>query len=231
MEPFYLGAYWGSRKESSLRCGQRMAGCIARLSKIDEALGSWFRRGVSKAAAKTPVELDAESLGKLLAQGVNRRDVGGDAIEELGFSIGLWNRARPAVGLSATVGAHPSFQGVLNSFVLDFPPPEAEALRIYEPSLAEAIFNAVVEAWEPDWATWTTHALRNAQGAAAREPVAGWMTYLKAPVPVALPGATSRPLLGGTVITIGQDVNGAGDQAVLDIRGRLAQIGALRPIA
>ncbi len=145
MEPFYLGAYWGSRKESSLRCGQRMAGCIARLSKIDEALGSWFRRGVSKAAAKTPVELDAESLGKLLAQGVNRRDVGGDAIEELGFSIGLWNRARPAVGLSATVGAHPSFQGVLNSFVLDFPPPEAEALRIYEPSLAEAIFNAVVE--------------------------------------------------------------------------------------
>ncbi len=56
------------------------------------------------------------------------------------------------------------------------------------------------------------------------------MTYLKAPVPAALPGATSRPLLGGTVITIGQDVNGAGDHAVLDIRGRLAQLGALRPI-
>ena len=67
MDPFYLGAYWGSRQESSLQCGQRLANCIARLSEIDEALGSWFRRGASKAAAKTPVDLDAESLGRLLA--------------------------------------------------------------------------------------------------------------------------------------------------------------------
>lgn len=231
MDPFYLGAYWGSRQESSARCGQRLANCVALLSEIDEAFASWFRRAASKAAAKTPVDTDAESLGRLLAQGVNRRDVGGDVIEELGFSIGLWNRARPAVGLSGTVGAYPSFQGVLNSVVLDFPPPEAEALRLYEPSVAQAIFDAVVEAWEPNWATWTTHALRNAQGAAPREPVVGWMTYLETAVSEDLPRATSRPLLGGTVITIGQDVSGAGEQAVLDVRGRLTTIGALRPIA
>jgi hypothetical protein len=94
MGPFYLGAYWGSRRESSLRCGQRLAACAARLGEIDEALGSWFRRAVSKAAAKTPVDLDAESLGRLLAQGVNRRDGDGEVIEELGFSAGLWNRTR-----------------------------------------------------------------------------------------------------------------------------------------
>lgn len=231
MDPFYLGAYWRSRQESSLQCGQRLASCIARLSEIDEALGSWFRRGASKAAAKTPVDLDAQSLGRLLAQGVNRRDVGGDVIEELGFSVGLWNRARPAVGLSGTVGAHPSFTGVLNSVVFDFPPPEAEALRLYEPRVAGAILDAVVESWEPDWATWTTHALRSAQGAAPREPVVGWMTYLSTSLTADSSGATSRPLLDGTVVTIGHDVSTAGEQAVLAVRGRLAAIGALHPIA
>lgn len=109
-------------------------------------------------------------MRQLLDQGVNRRDVGSDVIEELGFSVGLWNRARPAVGLSVTAGAYPSFAGVLNSVVLDFPPPEAEAMLLYDPRPAGAILEAVVESWEPDWATWTTHALRSAQGAAPCEP-------------------------------------------------------------
>ncbi len=128
------------------------------------------------------------------------------------------------------MGAHPSFQGVLNSLVLDFPPPESEALRLYEPGVAEAIFEAVVEAWEPDWATWTSDALRNAQGAAPREPVVGWMTYLTTPVGTDLPSVPSRSLRSGTVIRIGQDVNSAREAAVLDVRASLAKIGALRPI-
>jgi hypothetical protein len=230
MDPFYLAAYWGSRRESSLRCGERLAFCLSRLGEIDGALESWFRRGASKAAAKTPVALDPESLGRLLVQGVNRRDVDGEVLDELGFSLGLWNRARPAIGLSGTVGAHPSFPGVLNSLVLDFPPPEAEGLRLYEPGVAEAIFDAVIEAWEPDWATWTSNALRNMQSAAPREPAVGWMTYLTAPVGGPLRGVTSRPLLNGTVITTGKTVSSAEEAVVLDVRTQLARVGALQAI-
>lgn len=231
MEPFYLGAYWGRRRESSLRCGERLAGCVARLGEIDEALARWFRRASSKAAAKTPVNLDPESLGRLLAQGRNRRDLDKEVIEELGFSVGLWNRAKPVVGLSATVGAHPSFPGVLNSLVLDFPPPESEALRLYEPSVAEAIFDAVIEAWEPAWATWTSHSLRGAQDSEAREPVVGWMTYMAAPVRADVPDVTSRSLLGGRAFRIGNDVTDAGEPTVLEVRHRLKEAAALRPIA
>jgi hypothetical protein len=96
---------------------------LARLDEIDQVLGSWFRKTNSKAAARTPVALDVESLDRLLAQGVNRLDVGGEVIEELGFSFGLWNRARPPVGLSGLVGAYPSFQGVVNRIVFNFPSP------------------------------------------------------------------------------------------------------------
>ena len=231
MDSFYLGAYWGSRQESVEQCGHRLASCLGRLSEIDEAFESWFRRGVRKTAAKTPVELDVESLSGLLAQGVNRRDVGGDVIEELGYSVGLWNRARPAVGFSATVGAHPSFMGVLNSVVFDFPRPEAEALRLYEPRVAGAVIDAVVESWEPNWATWTTHAWRSAQKVASREPVVGWMTYLSTSSTVECAGITSRALLGGTVYAIGQSVNDVGERSVLELRGCLASTGALGPIS
>lgn len=108
MEPFYLGAYWGSRREPLAECAVGLARFLSRLSEIDEALARWYRRGARKADAKTPVRADAESLAKLLAEGINRRDFGGEAIEHLGFAIGLWNRARPTVGLSATIGAYPA---------------------------------------------------------------------------------------------------------------------------
>lgn len=231
MEPYYLGAYWGSRQESSLRCGERFAHCVARLSEIDEILGSWFRRGASKAAAKTPVELDAESIGRLLAQGRNRRDVDEEVIEELGFSFGMWNRATPTVGLSGTVGAHPSFSGVLNHFVLDFPPPDAEARRLYDPNVARSIFDAVVEAWEPEWATWSTPALRGVQGVEAQEPVVGWMTYLNVKVREdLLDDASLRSLVGGTAITIGKTAGDATPHAVSELRKRLKHAGTLAPI-
>jgi hypothetical protein len=230
MESFYLGAYWGNRRESALQCGERLARCVARLGGVDAVLGGWFRRARSKAAARTPVDLDPESLGGLFAQGRDRRDVDGEVIEELGFSVGLWNRATPAVGLSATAGAYPSFPGVVNSFLLEFPPPEGEALRLYEPGAAQAIFDAVVEAWEPAWATWTSNSLRDAQDAAPREPVVGWLTYLATPVSADIPGVTSRPLQGGSVLQIGKDVTDVAESTVLDARHRLKKTAALSPI-
>ncbi len=231
MDPFYLGAYWGHRQESSRHCAERLTAFLGRLGEVDESLATWFRRGGSKAAAKTPVELDSESLDRLLLQGVNRRDVGGQVIEELGFSFGLWNRNRPAVGLSGTVGAYPSFSGVLNSIVLDVPPPDDEAAaRLYEPAVAAAILDAVVEAWIPDWATWTSPSLRNVQDVAAREPVLGWMTYLASPVTVELPNVGRRPLLNGTVIEVSSQVSELSEATVLATRSSLAKAGALVPI-
>jgi hypothetical protein len=230
VEAFYLGAYWGSRSESSLECSERLQHCLTSLGQIDPALSSWFRRGASKAAAKTPIELDLESLNELLIGGRSRRDFGGEVIEELGFSVGLWNRAKPVIGLSTTVGAHPSFPGVLNSFVLNFPPPETDALRLYEPGVAQAILEAVVEAWEPAWATWSSPSLRAAQGAGPREPVLGWMTYFDAPATDALPDLASRPLLQGRVIQIGAGAAAVNELDVLSLRQQLGNAAVLHPI-
>lgn len=158
-EGFYLGAYWGSRRESLPACADRLTTCLGRLGEIDPSLASWFERARSRRAATSEVALEPESMRNILNKGVNRRDEDGRVLAELGYSVGLWNRAKPTIGLGCTVGAHPSSKGILNCFVLDFPPPEAEAQRLYEPSVAKAILEVIVEAWEPSWATWTSHSL------------------------------------------------------------------------
>jgi hypothetical protein len=232
MESSYIGAYWGSRRESARECGERLARCISALGSVDPVLGSWFRRGASKAAAKTPVGLDAAELGERLAQGRNRRDFGGEVIEELGFSVGLWNRARPAVGLSATVGAYTSTPGVLNSFVLELPEPDDVSARIYQPEAAAAIFAAVVESWAPAWATWTTHSLRNAQNPSPGEPVVGWLTYLGEGrvSDVALP-LDIQPFGNGALLRTSAHLVDVDESSVRSIRDQLRRASALRPIA
>lgn len=229
MEPSYIGAYWGSRPESASQCGERLARCIAALANIDPALGAWFERGASKASAKTPVELAAPALGELLAKGRNRRDFGGEAIEQLGFSVGLWNRARPVVGLSGTVGAHPTVPGILNSFVLELPALDEESAGLYVPGAAVTLIQAVVEAWDPDWATWTTHGLRNSQESAPREPVIGWLTYLRNVGVEAMPVA-SESLGDGVLICAGRDFAAVDEAAVGAVRQHLQRASALNSI-
>jgi hypothetical protein len=79
------------------------------------------------------------------------------------------------------------------------------------------------------WATWTSPKLREGQDHATREPLVGWMTYVATPVSAGFPGVTTHSLLGGCVLRIGQDATTVQAQAVLELRTRLANLGALRP--
>lgn len=183
MESTYVGAYWGNRPESAKEGAERLAHCRAALARVDEALASWYKKGASRTTANTPVASDSRSLAELLERGRNRTDVGREVIQELGFSFDLWNRSRPEVGLNGLVGAYPSVGRIVNTFVLSFyASAQPEAARIYTDASAKAVMKAVVEAWEPDWATWSTSRLRDAQPVEPREPVVGWYTYLRGDV-------------------------------------------------
>lgn len=175
MESTYVGAYWGNRPESAKEGAERLAHCRAALARVDEALASWYKKGASRTTANTPVASDSRSLAELLERGRNRTDVGREVIQELGFSFDFWNRSRPEVGLNGLVGAYPSVGRIVNTFVLSFyASAQPEAARIYTDASAKAVMKAVVEAWEPDWATWSTRRLRDAQPVEPREPVVGW---------------------------------------------------------
>lgn len=227
----WVGAYWGDRPTTPELAAERLAGCLERLGGIDEALERWFEQGRSRSTAKTPIPRDVKSLAAVIARGVNRTDSTREPIPQLGWHFGMWNRARPEVGLSGSVGAYSAKNGILNSSVLRFDPYHEEVLRLYDPSVAHRIFEAIVESWEPDNAIWATSKLYEAQEPGQSEPVVGWMTYVKSEVPDAVPHGRSEPMLEGSLITINGELADVTPATVLAVRGYLKEQGALSPIS
>lgn len=67
------------------------------------------------------------------------------------------------------------------------------------------MISTIVDAWDPAWATFTSHALRSAQGAGPGKIVVGWLTYVTSPLASPLPeGITREPLGAGSLITTGE---------------------------
>lgn len=204
----FLGAYWGDRPEGVDDCARRLVSCLTGLASIHGALGRWYPRGKAKAGA---VEADPAGLRSLLLAGRNRRDMGNDVIEDLGFSVSLWNRDKsmPSV-LSAHCGSYARTEGIVNTCVLDLPPIESDddpVMELLEPGRASAMMRAVVEAWSPDWAALTPDTFQVAQSPPPRAPYLGWMTYLASgrTLPAQIEGAEVEHLCAGNLLTIGTD--------------------------
>lgn len=232
-EPFVLGAYWGPRRESVDACAMRLSRCLRELGSAHEVLASWYRKGTGRAARqKPPVATDVESLRDLLLAGRNRTDFGREVIEELGFSVDLWNRNPVEVGLGIHCGSHTTVAGIMNSFVLDLPKPDASSAPLFSRDVAGGLVRTAAWCWEPDWAVLTTSSLRERQAAGPREPSVGWVTYLRdpRPIPNTLPtGVIAERLNGGTLLLVGGSAEDVPVDTVDSLRDDLTRAGTLYP--
>lgn len=219
METSYIGCYWGDRQESASSGAATLATVLEGLADLDPLLSTWFKTGTT-ATPGQPVSTDAAALTSLLESGVNRTDFGNEVITRLGYSFDLWNGAAEdqAASLGGTVGIHAGKPGIVNSVVLDLPATFAPDARV---------FDLLVEAWDPDWATWTTRSLRRAQGRDFRQ-VVGWSTYLRSTgLGDAPAGASLQPLANGTLISADKPAVEVDAVDVVAVRDWLAALGAL----
>lgn len=230
---FVLGSYWGVRKESIDVCARRLAVALDGLAKVTPLLDGWYRKGASKAAAsREPVGRSLQQLRDLLDAGRQRKDVGGDLMAELGFSAALWNRQSDrAAAWSVTCGAYPpAGVGVSNAFVIDWPERGNNVTIEDDLALAKAAMQTVVEAWQPEWATWTSRAMRKLQQAPPRHPVLGLLTYLgpTREVPAMDPDLAVEALIDGHLLTVEPCLPDLSSR-LLRLRDVLAGTEALRP--
>ncbi|MGI5175326.1 Imm52 family immunity protein [Dactylosporangium sp. CA-152071] len=206
-DSFYLGAYWGPRAESVGSCAERLADCIGRLGAAHPVLSAWHRKGRSVSAASAqPIDTGRDALEVLLSEGRDRTDIGGEVIEELGFHAALWNRGA-AVSLRTLCGAVPAAPFVSNSCVLGPFSPSDTAAVLFEPAVARGILMALVEAWDPQWAAFTSNAMRESQHPSPGRPVAGWLTYVAGDKDLHSPppGVIVEKVAEGTLITAASD--------------------------
>lgn len=225
----YIGTYWGDRQESAAEGGTRLAACLGALAGIEPLLGAWFRTGMTRATANIPVSRDVSALTDLLYEGRKRGDLDNGVIEDLGFSVGLWNGAPAEVGLSAHVGSYANHPGILNNFLLRLPKPDETSAHLYRPDVGVEIIEAIVEAWQPDWATWSSPPLRGSQKP-SREPEIGWLTYLRDTELGNEFADLSQQISGGVLLKLAPSFSETTPEQVADLHQRLARASLLHPI-
>jgi Immunity protein 52 len=188
---FFLGAYWPARKESIEQCADRMLRFFADLRACDDALATWYELGRTRKQAQGKVA-DVSSRDYWLTrlkEGKNRRDTDRTVIEELGFSVGLWNgrEKQKVAGLHVICGNYSAWTGG-NNVTLDFP---EELGTLKQPERMSGVLAAVARAWEPDWAGVMSRDAMSARAFNAKVPFVDWMVFVprkigNVPVPSSL---------------------------------------------
>jgi hypothetical protein len=140
IDSLYLGAYWGPRLEPRAAVAARLVRFLQPIGAIAPELAAWFvKRASGKAPTRVPIDLTTKALEPLLA--TNDRDIGGEAIGELGFRIALWNGGNAT--LSCTLGSlsPTTTNAVVLSFVSDAPD---------DPETWRRIARVTIESFNPE---------------------------------------------------------------------------------
>jgi len=177
-ETYQVGAYWGIRKEPAIVCARRLAGLLHCLAHCDDVFTSWFSDGISRQAAPTEVKPHDESaLEALLHQGRNRREDNRSVIEELGFTVGLWNGQDDSGSSSIIMQCGSYSEWVSNSVVLRLPRQGLPRERIVQVNVLTQILQCIVTAWQPDAASVASSdyvsLVHDTWG-----PMVGWITFI-----------------------------------------------------
>jgi hypothetical protein len=180
MDDFYVGVYWNARKETAPACADRLVRFLSTLSVCDAVFASWYKLGKSHRQAKQ-VEIDFKNkdcLLDLLDRGRHRKDIGNEVMEDLGFSVGIWNGGETSkmVGLRITCGLYSTAPGLGGNCVVIDLPEELGDLRQSE-RMANTLI-AVARCWEPDWGGVISRKSRSTRKFVPGKPFVDWMLYI-----------------------------------------------------
>lgn len=162
----FVGTYWSERRESRDESAARLVRFLVAIAGQSSSLSTWFTKARTKATARTPLACNVSSISSHLK--VNRRDLGGDVMSELGFSLGIWNGG--IASLSVTIGAYSPH--IRNSVVLSF----SERPSEFGVGTWCDLLSAMVREFAPDHGVVTSS--EHLQRHGATNPWdAGWFTY------------------------------------------------------
>lgn len=147
---YFVGAYWGPRREPLEACASRVSIFLRRLAQEHVALSSWFRKAASR---KTPpIALpndDPDGIASMLR--ANRFDTTGEVIAELGFNLSAWTGSESDIIASLAVTCGAFSPAIRNAIVLSFDsatPPTSDLLQ--------AILKVAVISFDPEDAVAST---------------------------------------------------------------------------
>ena len=242
IETYYVGAYWGARRESAEACAQRALVFFQAMAGCDDSFGRWFGPPRSRKQAPPAISWDIPTLREMFTQGSTRNDAG-NVIEDLGFHVsldnGMWpgTRQREFAALRMICGGWA--EHVPNSCVLNLPSAGASMERIVQGPMLEKIMRAMILAWEPAWGVVNSSSHLLLDNSPSPGPDAGWMMYLShqwgalpaLPAPVRVDRVEDK----GTLLVLTEDRFTASNPEhvalATHVRETLSQAGLLKPLS
>lgn len=206
MQKFMLGAYWDARADNLEKCTEDAVRFFAGLAEIDPLLARWYELGRSrKDALERKVDvLDAQKLQELLLAGRNRRDIGREVINELGFNLWFWNGAnKEEAEASVTIhcGAYSERTG--NNVIVNLPYQSESSEWVGK---ASSLLALTAEVWKPNWAGIMSKKAMRERDFDGDNPFVDWMVYVPRKIAsVPLPGRVEELNRLGSVVVVQPD--------------------------
>ncbi len=177
-ETYYIGGYWGARREDAESCARRIAALVQALAPVDPLFVSWFKTAKSlKESLKRPLEFELASLSKYVQRNIMRDDRR-KPMEDLGFTVWLWNGDRGGNDAWLQMSCGVASERVSNSCVLRAPFEGPGAERVLTTAFQVQALRAIVTAWDPDWGVGMSRDHRDIIGPRCPHVLVGWVTYL-----------------------------------------------------
>ena len=178
-EHYYVGAYWGPRKETAQECAQRAERFFPALASCDPSFAQWYQagRGFPRELPGHPLLPQTKELETFFLKGRNRANANREVIEDLGFHQIVWNEKKSPTDLHISCGGYSPW-GAPNSCWLDLVrqgPVRERLLRM--PVLAE-ILTSIATAWDPDYGIASSTPMVDLVEQGRHEVRVGWLTYL-----------------------------------------------------
>jgi hypothetical protein len=145
---------------------------------MDPLFASWFKGAKSlKESLKRPLDLELSSLQKYVQSRI-MRDSARKPINDLGFSVGLWNGNQGGnhAWLSIGCGGYSEYTG--NRCVLSAPYEGPGSERVLTAPFQAQALRALATAWDPDWGVGISDAHRDIIEKKCPDVLVGWVTYL-----------------------------------------------------
>jgi hypothetical protein len=174
------------------------------IKTCDDVFAKWYHLGRSrKEALQKPIKTgDMAEIISLVEKGRHRRDVGRQPIDELGFSVRIWNGGEePAksIALGVGCGLYSEAPGLGNVVTLHFP---KELGRLADSSVAVEVLLAAAKCWNPDWGGIFSSEPVRYEEFDPRTPIVDWMVFIPRIIDSVPPPSTVLQLgdLGSVVI-------------------------------
>ncbi|MFL5357259.1 Imm52 family immunity protein [Archangium sp.] len=177
-EDYYVGAYWGPRKETALEAARRAELFFHMLARCDPTFTQWYRggRGAPTGLPGHPVRPDVQELEQFFLRGRLRTDEGKKILEGFGFSQYVWNAKKERTRLEFHGGAYG--MGAHNSCLFEPPREGPVRERILSAPVLTEVLTSMATAWDPDFAMATSDAMLDLVEKRKGEVRVGWLTYL-----------------------------------------------------